>query len=358
MGSSAGHIKRAIPHNEVMKMKRLFSRAKLLLIGSVFAGGIFVAVGPACATEDFGYGARFATMLNKPGDLETDDLLFLNDHPATLGAWAEATLKTLPLVGPAGEIPNPRIVRLLQMLQHGDPERADRLGGRMIAGLAEMLKEVRCRRGETLTKAFIASTDPALEKAGVQAAAKQYPDVLIRAIEMGVVNDITFAIKELGRNKTSEAAPALRKIADTTSNDELRAIARTALANIRESVPDERLVKSSPILTARSYVEHVRSNPDWFTDNELEFTLNPIIRESHDAQLNWEGFVADGKGTPDGRRELAKRNDLADAFERALKRPDRTFIIVKDRCHVALDGKVVTTLYRDMLGRWRLHRNP
>ena len=339
-------------------MKRLLNRAGLLLIGCVFAGGILVAAKPAAAAGGFGYEVRFTTMLNKPIALEPNDLIFLNDHPATLGAWADAMLRALPLAGSSGEIPNPKVVRVLEMLQHGDPERADRIGGRMIAGLAEMLKEVRCRRGETLTKAFLASSDPALEKAGIQAGAKLYPDVLIQALEMGVVDDVSFVLSELGRNKTSVATPALRKIAEAGSNEDIRAIARTALANIRESVPDETLVKSTPVQTARSYVEHVRSNPDWFTDGELEFSLNPILRESHDAQLNWDGFVADGKDTPEGRRELRKRNDLADALERALESPDRTFITAKERCHVALDGKVVITLYRDMLGRWRMQKNP
>jgi len=331
---------------------------KCLLNGVLLSSALFPLLFAATAAADFGYEARFTTMMNKPAALEPNDLIFLNDHPATLGAWADAMLKTLPLVGPSGEIPNAKVVRVLEMLQHGDPEHADRMGNRMIAGLADMLKEVHCRRGETLTKAFLASGDPALEKAGIRAGAKLYPDVLIKALEMGVVDDLPFVIGELGRNKTSVATPALRKIADAGSSEDIRAIARTALANIRESVPTESLVKASPVLTARSYVEHVRGNPDWFTRNEIEFTLNPILRESNDAQLNWDSFVANGKGTPDGRRELEKRNDLADAFERALENSERAFIIVGERCHVALGGKVVATLYRDMLGRWRLQKNP
>ena len=321
--------------------------------------GVMALVSPALlASEDGSLNAQLTGILNKPSDLQADDVAFLSAHPAAATTWAAATMRSVPFMAAGGEIPNPKLIRLMRMIQEADPEEADRIGGKAIAGLAELVKEVKTRRGESLTKAFLACGDTTLEKAGISAAARYYPGVLIRGLEMGMVDDVAFAVKELGRNKAIEAIPVLRSMAEHNSSEDVRSIAEMALANIKEEVPDETLVKSDPVASARSYVEHVRKNPDWFTYEELEFTLNPVLRNKRDSQAKWDEFVADGKTTMEGKKELEKRNDLAEALEQALEIPDRTFVIQGDKCHVALEGKIIATFHKDMMGRWRLYKNP
>ena len=319
---------------------------------------VLASPGVLLASEDGSLSVRLAGILNKPSDLQADDVAFLNAHPTATTNWATAMMHSTPFMGAGGEIPNPKLVRLVCMIQEADPDEADRLGAKAITGMAELIKEVKTRRGESLTKALLACGDVTLEKAGISAAARNYPSMLIRALEMGMVDDVAFAVKELGRNKAIGAIPALRSIAESNSSEDVRAIAEMALANIKEEVPDESLVKSDPVATARSYVEHVRHNPDWFTSEELEFTLNPVLRGTKGAEVKWEEFVADGKDTTEGRRELEKRNALADALELALRNPDNTFVAQEAKCHVVLDGKVVATFHKDMMGRWRLYKNP
>ena len=330
------------------------------LRGLIFACAA-VALSVPCfarAVDDPAANVKFSSMLNKSGQLTPDNVTYLIDHRGELKAWADICMRSLPLSSDIGEIPNPKLLRVISMMAEGDAAEAERLSNKLLTVPAEVAKEVRSRRGEILTKAFLASGDPVMELAGIQAAAKQYPSLLVRAVETGVVEQVYAAVEELGRNKVSAGLSALRTIAENSSNEELQAIAKLAIANIKGDAPPESMVSGDAVATARAFVAHVQTSPEWFTEDELQITLNPVLKSARKMDEKWKDFVANGRDTAEGKQELAKRNQLAETLAQALVRPGESFIVRGARCRVILDGKAATTLYRDMLGRWRLQRNP
>ena len=309
------------------------------------------------AADNPAANVKFTSMLNKQGDLAPDDLAYLIDRKAELKAWADVCLRNLPIAGDLGDIPNPKLARLIAMVAESDPVEAERLSGKVLNIAAEVIKEVKSRKGEIITKAFLASGEAGMEKAGIQAAGRQYPNLLIRALEMRVVEQVPAAIEELGRNKVAAALPVLRNIAKDDPREDIRAIASLAIACITGDAPAESMVSSDPKATARAYVTHVKANSEWFTDDELQFMLNPVLESARGMRGKWSEFVAGGRNTIEGRKELEKRNQLAANLGDALAY-QASFTIRGNACSVSVDGRIVTTLYKDMLGRWRLYRNP
>ena len=321
--------------------------------------GLVLLVAPlSLQAEDPALNARFVSILNKSADMDPDDVAFLGEHADAVRTWSDVTLKNIALVGSTGEVPNPKLIRLLRMLQEADPAAAEKVVNKIIAVTGAAIKEARSQRGETLVKAYLASGDSAMVGAGIAAAVVQYPNVLIRALEMGVLDNPTLALQELGRSKVAAALPVLRSIAKNDPREDVRSIANMAIANISNDVPGETLVKADPVATAKAYVEHVRAYPEWFTEEELEWVLNPVLLDTKDSKAKWDEFVATAKDTPEGRKERVKRNELAMALEKALENPDSAFNTRGNKCYVIVEGKVVATFHKDMLGRWRLAKNP
>jgi len=312
----------------------------------------------ALASDDPQANLKFASMLNKEGDLTPDDIAYLVDHKAELKVWAEVCMRGLPLASDIGEIPNPKLLRVISMMSEGDATEAERLSNKLLSIPAELMKQVHSRKGEILTKAFLASGDPVMELSGIKAAANQYPELLVKALQTGVVEQAYAAIEELGRNKVSDALPMLQQIAGNTSNEELKSIAMLAIASIKGTAPAESKVSSDAVATARAFAAHVQAHPDWFTEDELQFSENPVLSSLQKTDEKWKEFVASGRKTDEGDEKLAERNQLAEVFTQALVRPGESFMLKGDRCSVIVNGQTAATLYRDMLGRWRLQRNP
>jgi hypothetical protein len=297
---------------------------------------------------------RIESILLGPGDLQADDKAFLQRHPKELVSFAERFLVEAGLGRREDALERAPLLRLIGLLGTLTDFSASKLEHEILARLVGIAARGRSDTAKALCKVLLQADDSALMEIGIEVSAERYPELLVTALDRGDIHDKEEAVVRLAMNGVKPALPLLRRIAEEAPEEsDLKTVARLAIARIEGKELPDRYDKSTPQKFAHSFVALAKKNPQRYTEEEMEFWINPML---DGAVEQWREYVA-SPPSPKKDKDTAQRLEMAKGLERALKEGDKAFVVRARECRVSVGGTTVVRLHQDMFAQWRIIRS-